>query len=172
MNKQALEMMKQVITAVYKEKSRKIGEFEITLKNLSAKEEAEVYVAVGNLKGTEFFHVLKVQTLAKSMVAIKKDGVEQRFEIDGVKIDKEMTDEERDQYLSDVGKREKEILNEKMSILILWPATVIDELYKVYSDLSNEIDKELGFDKKEDESDEPEMKAAETIQAMNAIAGE
>ena len=137
-----LELMKEITKQSYKEKSKLRGTNTIVLRNLSAKEEADVYTSVNNLKGTEFFYILKIQTLAKSIIAIKtEDGEEKRFDD------------------PDIGK--------KLEILATWPTSVMDELYRVYSDLSNEIDKELGFDVTEDK----EMSAAEAINTINAITG-
>ena len=144
-----LDLMKEITSSSYKEKTKKIGKMDIVLRNLSAKEEAEVYTTVGNLKGTEFFYVLKLQTLARAMVAIKKeDEEEKRFE-----------------------KEDLDAINSKIENMTQWPATIIDELYKAYSDLSNEIDKELGFETTEDKDIEAfkTVEATQESEAKNAV---
>jgi len=120
----ALELMKTLGSIAYKEKKTKVGEFEITLRNISSKIETDIYEEVGNMKGTTFFHILKCKTLAQAIVAINE-----------IQFSEE-----------DVIKKE-EIINS-------WPSTVIDELYQVYSNLSNEIDAALGFVKEEDKKPE------------------
>jgi len=141
MNTDALKIMSTLKEKVFKEKTKKILDFEITLVNLSAKEDAEVFEMISDMKGTEFFHVLKLQTLARSIVAV--NGT--RFE----KADN------------------KELIESKINILLSWPSTIIDELYQVYSDLINEIDDELGFPKKEDEN--LELSTAQNVHAMNVL---
>jgi hypothetical protein len=142
-NMDFLDLMKEITKKSYKEKSKQIGTINVVLRNLSAKEEADVYTSVNNLKGTEFFYILKIQTLAKSIIAIKtEEGEEKRF--DNPDIEK------------------------KLEILATWPTSVMDELYRVYSDLSNEIDKELGFDVEEKDK---EISVVEAINTINAITG-
>jgi hypothetical protein len=142
MNADALKIMGAFSKKVFKEKTKNILDFEITLVNLSAKEDAEVFEMISDMKGTEFFHVLKLQTLARSIIAVN-----------GTRFEK--TD------------NNKEVLESKIEILLSWPSTIIDELYQVYSDLINEIDVELGFPKKEDEN--LELSTAQNIHAMNVL---
>ena len=129
----ALDLMKKLGEKTFKEKSTMISDVKITLRNISSKYESEIYEAVGDMKGTAFFNLLKVKTLVKSIVMIN----DEKFE----------------------NSEEEELKKEE--ILKSLPSTVIDELYKVYSDLCNEIDIELGFAKPEPEASEDDTEETE-----------
>ena len=86
------------------------------------------------------YQLLKIQTLARCIIAIQPEGGEEK-------------------------RFDSNLIDEKIDILTTWPTSVMDELYKVYSELSNEIDKELGFDVVEDK----EASVAELVTTMNNI---
>lgn len=131
----ALEIMKKIVEISYKEKTTKVSDFEITLRNISSKQEADIYEFVGDMTGTAFFTVLKAKTLSYAIVKMNNEVFEDS----------------------------EEVLKIKEEIIKTWPSTLIDELYKVYSELCNEIDTELGFVKPEedDNTDEDKTKTEE-----------
>jgi hypothetical protein len=122
----AFDVMKQLNEKVFRDKTTTIAGIDITLRNISSQQETDIYKLIGDMKGTEFFTILKVKTLVQAIVKMNDEGF---------------------------GDSEDE-LKAKEEVINNWPSTLVDQLYKVYSELCTEIDVDLGFIKPEEEDKE------------------
>jgi len=145
--KSAVELLEDLGKLGYAEKTVEVTkDIKVTLKTLTATEEADVFGSLKGLEGIQFFNKNKIHTLARSIVKINDIDFNIDPKIKKIEAPEDMDEQTKEKLISEsLENKKQEITDKKVEIISSWSGTIIDELYKVFSELVEIEEKRYQF---------------------------
>lgn len=116
MSKDPFDSLMKLSKLGKKEVKVSIGDVEVVLRSLMAKEEVELFTNIEELKGISFINSNKIETLARSLV-----------EIDGIRFEENNDD----------------VVSKKKQVIEGWGQSIIDLLFTEYAKMISGIESEF-----------------------------